>query len=215
MFQCNSALFTYIRAVVSPNSPLSLRATIIVIGTATLLIGALLSGRLYSIPVNYRNYNPNEYEPRWRGIKGAMLVLPCLLAVEFVRFFVWMKCDSILFTQQAWQALATPGSTAYSPWFGPFIHITAIGVCIRFVYLFLLVAAFVRRRRIVRLLAAGYLAFVPLLFLIRDILLTQIFPRGHEVLFENFKQISGVLPFAVIVIPYLFISRRVQATFSN
>jgi hypothetical protein len=209
-------LRAFILDVLGNDAPLVPSRELLLVGVLTLLLAAYVCSKLYAIPPNYRNYDPNEYESEWQGIRGLLIVLAIIVAVEPLRVMLGIAGNAILYTHDVWTVFATPGAAHYNPWFSPFILFTLVTSALQLAYVLLVAIAFIRRKRIFRALAIWYLVALTLICFINDFLMLQIFSQESRMTVANFESLTRsvrALQAAIILIPYLYWSRRVHATF--
>jgi hypothetical protein len=189
---------------------LSPDTTLIVITLVAAAVMVALAAWIARIPPNLRRYDPDEYDQRFNGIGGTLLVTAVIVSILPLVVGTEIIVDHFLWTTEA-RAVFTNVGSAGLLWLG----FNAAAAGIRIVFALLLIWLFFRRRRVFRVAAIGYMLLTLLIFFIHDILLTETFKSNNMIVFENFTQVTRSLQIMVLATPYLLFARRVQATLRN
>jgi hypothetical protein len=184
----------------------------------TILAAAVSAGGawlFYRRPPNFRRYNPAEYEERHRGFRGGLIALALVGLIEPVRLLLQFEVLPFFYSHSIHEALTARGGSFHDGLFGTLLAVNASAIGIRLGLIPITALAFLHRRRSLRLLGITYIALLVLLPGINDLLLTQMFEQEHQIVYENFRSLTLTLQLALLLIPYLIFSRRVNATFSH
>lgn len=155
-------------------------------------------------------------EESWKGLKGwlvlvgiGLIIFPARLAQQSIPLFYNM------FTDGSFEYLTTPGTESYHSLWKPLLLFEASYNALLFVgSLFLLYLFFAKHHYFPK----GYVLFLflPLLILPLDLWLASLIPMGDDALDPaSLKELARSVVAALIWIPYMFVSKRVKATFVN
>jgi hypothetical protein len=144
-----------------------------------------------------------------------LILLGLTVGLEFVRLLLQADGLPFFYSYALYQQSTTAEGTLYHPLFSTVLAINAAAVGLRLGIIPVLAIAFIRRRRSARWLGISYMVLLLLLLGANDVLLSQIFERGHQIILENFLALTHTAQAAIIITPYLFLSRRFNATFSE
>lgn len=118
-----------------------------------------------------------------------------------------------IFTNGSWEAMTTPGSEAFSPYWGPII-VTEILVNLAMLLIsFVLVALFFTKKRLFPRLYVGFAIFSFLVVIVDAYAVTLVLPAEQVFTQETAMEISRSLVMLCIWVPYMLISQRVKSTF--
>jgi len=206
-------LYEYIRKAIGGQASPGLDSHTIAAAAIGILIVCWIGSLVYRITPNFRKYDPDEYDAKWRGIKWTLIPVAALVAFEPLRVLGEIYVGRLLYQHVTWLTFATEGSPRYHPGFSALLTANAFLKGAQFAFAGLLLLVFVRRRRIFRLVMIGYLLYIPLMFAVLDMFLSAVFGRLDMIVFENSNHIFAGLRLAVVGIPWVLLSRRVNATF--
>jgi len=149
-----------------------------------------------------------------KGLGGWLILVGIGVIVAPIRLLVtYIPIYRPIFENGTWEALTTVGSEAYNPIWGPLIigeisyNTIMIVASIYLIYLF-----FSRHYlfpKVYIAVVAASLVFIPL----DAWLVTKIFPDEPMFDPETTKEFMRVLISGLIWVPYMLISKRVEATF--
>lgn len=206
-------LYQYIRRILGGTPSPELDSHAIAAIALGFLTASLIGSWLYHIRPNFRRYDPDEYDQKWRGIKWTLVPIAVLVAIEPLRVLYEIYVGRLLSLRDTWLTFATEGGHGYHPWFSALLTASGFLRGMQFGFAALLLIVFIRKRRIFRMVAVGYLLYIPLTFVVLDVLLSKVFGRRDMIVFENSDHIFAGLRLALVGIPWVLLSRRVNATF--
>jgi hypothetical protein len=206
-FFIRSNLHEWLRRELGLPEALRLDPTLLLILLGGAIVMGVIASRIARIPANYRRYDPDEYDARFNGIGGTLLITAALVSLEPIRLIVELFIDRFLLSSETHDLLGGMGEMGN---FWLMFNATATGI--RIVFALLLVWLFYRRKRIFRVATIGYLSLNVLLFLLHDFILTQIFTANNMAVFENFAQVTRSMQVALLSTPYILFARRINAT---
>jgi transglutaminase-like putative cysteine protease len=147
------------------------------------------------------------------GIGGWLILLAI---IQILRPLSYIKTGidlyQTMFNTHSWRSLTDPIESAYDSWWAPtllfelFFNIISLVFCALLIFLF-----FAKRFTWPRCFAA-FLIF-SIAGSILDILLVHHIPAATEPIWHSIPEVVGALLGAAIWIPYIFLSKRVKATF--
>ncbi len=212
-FSHRDYLFQYIEKSAGGELGGDIHFPAVMIAVAAVLVFSWVSQKLYAIRPDYRRYDPSEYEEKWRGFKRMLIPFLVLVALEPLRVLLAMANDYPYYLADTWRAVAQEGGKGYDLWFPSFLTLSIIFPSVQFLFAILLALLAWRRKRAFRLLAVLYLALAPLSYMVYDVILSRIFGRNDMILTENLAVMFTWIKVAVLGIPFILISRRINATF--
>jgi hypothetical protein len=192
----------------SPNWMLMLYTLVII------YICIVAARKAYLIPPNYKNYDPSEYNDKWKGLRKTLILLGILLAGEIVKNIIFFINGYYLYSEQLWEAVTSPGSPLYAGWWEFTIYFYIFAGIYKIIFSGLLFIIYLERKRSFRLLFVIYIISDFVFLGVKYIAFTNIFDPSHVLIYESFSDFSLALQFAIALICYVLFSRRVNATFA-
>jgi Protein of unknown function (DUF2569)/Domain of Unknown Function with PDB structure (DUF3857) len=156
---------------------------------------------------------PIDAPAQLNGIGGWLI----LLAIgQLLRPISYIKTGFDLYPSMmdidSWGLLTDPSSSSYHPWWAPTLLFELFYNIVAFVFCVLLIALFFRKRNAWPRCFAIFLLLTIVANGVDSFLVDRI-PAASESLFVSIRNIAGVGLTAAIWIPYLYLSKRVKATF--
>jgi transglutaminase-like putative cysteine protease len=154
--------------------------------------------------------------PALTGLAGWLYVVAIgvtLTPIRLASLVFWTSRHS--YSQTVWEALTTPGSSAYQSGLGSLIIVETAGNLLLLVFTVWLAILFYRRHRLFPAIYIATLTF-NLLLIAGDTAAGSIIvqhPTGAGL--ETYNELLRVIVQAAIWIPYMLVSRRVRQTFTN
>lgn len=192
----------------SPNWMLMLYTLVIV------YICITAARKAYRIPASYKNYDPSEYDDKWKGLRGTLILLGALLVAEAVKNIVFFINGYYFYSEELWQALTNTGSPLYNNWWEFVIYFYIFAGVYKIIFSGLLFIIYLERKRSFRVLFILYIISDFLFLAVKYFAFTNIFDPTHVLIYESFSDFSLALQFAIVIICYVLFSRRVNATFA-
>ncbi len=185
-----------------------------VAAVAGAVAGAAISAVALRMRASYRNYDPDEHGLHWCGMKKTLLVFVAFILLVPVAEFARLFEERFLFSSFAWNALAQEPSEMYSSWWGGAIIFSSAVRGMAVVLACALVALVLLRRRSVRWMVPLYVAMGLIAGAVQNFLYVQIFvENGEAIRQQHFDRVAGLFTLLLIIVPYLWVSKRVHATF--
>lgn len=176
------------------------------------LISLIMSGgiayRLYYARPDTHIYDPDQYDAKFNGIKGFLIPLSAVLLLQPLFAVMALTHDYYPFISQLW-------AISESRWWHSFLMLNVIVAAAEIVGGAVLVALWLRRKRIIRWVIVGVLGAKLAAALLRDVILPQLFGQYYNILAASADHMFTIIYTALVLLPYLFFSRRVHATFRN
>ncbi len=169
---------------------------------------------LYHRPPNLFRYLPDEHAPKWRGLHGLLIPLLILITAEIPRAVSALWAGRVLLRREVWSLLCEGAEPFSHPTWAILINLHFSSNALRLLFAGLLLATFLARRRVFRNLMIAYILFDNVLLCVRYLILNSVY-EGNKFAFtyESFTDWSESTQIAILLIPYLMISRRIHATF--
>lgn len=212
-------LSSYLTDFIEQNIPVfvpadTLHTTACVAASAAAAIGAVLGALLVSKRTSYRNYDPDEYGEQWNGYKRTLLVFVAFILLLPVAEAVACIESRYVFSSAAWSALTGSESKLYSSWWSSTLLFSAIARGLLLVLSCVVVALLLLRRRAIRWAVPLYIGASIVIGGVQNFLYTQIFVEGGEAIRQqHFDRVAGLMTLLLMVVPYLWFSKRIHATF--
>lgn len=169
---------------------------------------------LYRRPANLFHYNPAQHAPEWRGLRGLLIPLLIMVCAEIPRAGLALWQGDLLLRQDVWSLLIEGAEPFSRPAWAQIVQLHFCSNALRLVFGGLLLATFLVRRRIFRNLLIAYILVDNTLLCARYLAFNSIYESDAFVfIYESFTDWSESTQVAMILIPYLLLSRRVHATF--
>lgn len=146
----------------------------------------------------------------WLALVGLGVVIsPLLIIINMVRLF------SGVFTSGAWPLLITPGTSVYSPLWKPIILSELLAnFAMAMVAIFVMVLFFSKKKLFPKLYV-GLVVFTLVFILVDAAAATLVLPDQPMLDTDTIQRFLRSAARAVIWVPYMFLSKRVRATFVN
>ena len=156
---------------------------------------------------------PIDAPARLQGIGGWLI----LLAIgQVLRPIGYIKTGQTLFSTMlgtnSWRLITDPIESGYHPWWAPTLLFELFFNLGCFVFCVLLIALFFRKRAVWPRCFALFL-IICVLGVAMDTLLSDRIPAAAESIATSIRDIGGLALAAAIWIPYVYLSKRVKATF--
>lgn len=153
-------------------------------------------------------------ENRLEGLGGLLMLVglgivfsPILMIVQTYPVY------SEMFSNGSWEVLTTPGSRAYNPFWAP-ILICEITINIALFITWLFVAfLFFSKKKIFPRVYIGVLLFTLVFLLVDAFSIKLVLPNEPVFDPDTSKNIIRSLVVTLVWVPYMFMSKRVKATF--
>ena len=154
--------------------------------------------------------NDNEL----KGLGGWLVLVGIGVVISPIRMLVTIPPIYLpLFQDGTWEVLTTVGSEAYIPYFGALLVGEIVINLIMLIASLLLIYLFFSKHYLFPKLFIGILLFTLIFILLDAWLVTVILPGEKMFDPETTMEFLRTLIPSVIWIPYMLISKRVQATF--
>ena len=155
-------------------------------------------------------------EVKYKGLGGWLILVGLGIIISPIKMGAFIfPIYSEMFTNGSWEALTTPGTEVYDPFWAPILIgeiLINVGLIIASVFMIFL---FFTKKKAFPKYYIGLMIF-SLAFILADAMSIKIVLPNEpafdpETMNELFRQLTAVL----IWVPYMFISKRVKATFIN
>ena len=158
---------------------------------------------------------PGDQEPV-RGLAGWLILVGLGLVLSpIIITFRLVDLYSGVFGSGAWPLLTTPGAVAYNPYWKSLVLGELLANFTLAMASIILMVLFFRRKRQFPMLYVGFV-LCGLLFLVVDAFaLGLVMPQQPAFDADTVQNLVRPTLHALIWIPYMFVSRRVRATFVN
>jgi hypothetical protein len=213
--RCQNALHDLVVLLLGRIEPSDLNPAPLLAAIAAAVAASLVGWRLLRRGPNLRRYDPDEYGEEWNRLRGLLLLLGLLVALEPLRMAFGVACNRVVYTREAWTLLTAEGSPISSGWGPALVYTEAVAPVIQLVFSAIVAIAFLRRKRSMRILAIVYLAMNVVVLALVEVIRVQIFGDYREVINEVQRRMSTAVAAALPLAAYLLASRRVHATFRN
>ncbi len=214
-------LSSYLVDYIEQNIPVfssadTVNTTACVAALAGAAAGLVVSTVLLRMRASYRNYDPDEYGADWRGIKNTLLIFTAFVFLFPVAEIVRLFDERYLFSSLVWSALAQQSSKLYSSWWSSTIIISSAVRGFALVLACALAVLILLQRRSVRWAVPLYIAAALIAGAVQNFLYVQIFVEdGEAIRQQHFDRMAGLLTLLLIIVPYMWVSKRIHATFRN
>ncbi|TGL72117.1 DUF2569 domain-containing protein [Leptospira jelokensis] len=155
-----------------------------------------------------------SYDENLKGLKGWLVLVGIGLVIFPIRLgYLSGPLFYNMFTDGSFEYLTTPGTESYHPLWKPLLFFEASYNALLLIASLVLLFLFVSKHY---LFPKGYalFLFLPVVILPLDLWLASLIPMGDDPLDPStLKEMVRSVVAALIWIPYMFLSKRVKATF--
>lgn len=155
-----------------------------------------------------------SYNENLKGLNGWLVLVGIALVIFPIRLgFLSGPLFYNMFTDGSFEYLTTPGTESYHPLWKPLLIFEASYNALLFISSLVLAYLFVTKHY---LFPKGYsvFLFLPVVILPLDLYLASLIPMGEDPFDPaTLKEMVRSVIAALIWIPYMFLSKRVKATF--
>jgi hypothetical protein len=156
---------------------------------------------------------PVDASARLNGIQGWLILLAIGQVLRPVGYIKpGLDLFSTMLNTNSWRSLTDPIESGYHPWWAPSLLFELFFNLASFVFCLLLIALFFRKRAAWPRCFAAFL-ILSVLGVVLDTLLVDRIPAAAESIATSMRNIGVTTVAAAIWIPYLYVSKRVKATF--
>ena len=150
------------------------------------------------------------------GLRGWLIIVGLGLIISPLRVIVQLfPIYAKIFSDGTWGILTTPGSNAYNPLWAP-ILLGEVAVNLGLILTSIFVAfLYFTKKRIFPKWYSGFLVFTLAFMLLDAIALTFVLPGQPIFDSETSVEFGRTFIVTLIWVPYMFVSKRVKATFIN
>lgn len=153
------------------------------------------------------------------GIGGWLILVAFGVCLRPVVLLVQMfTSEHQFYNLDSWEVITIPGNAGYQPALGPLILWEKTGNLLLLIGSLLMVVQFLRRHHTFPKLFIGYVAFAALFLVSDEVLAATLLKREPTTSAQDMKTLTSAIQAvmqALIWIPYMLVSRRVKATFTN
>lgn len=171
--------------------------------------------KLYKKEVSFKNYDPAEYEPKFRKFRGVLLFVCLLLLYDFIKNIYELYSYSFLFSDKTNFFLTDIKAPFLANWWVIIIYYIVFFSVFKLVFSFFNLFFLIRRKRYFKYMMLFYIPACIILEGLRYALITQVVERNDAIIYTVFSQWSESIYLSIVLFAYFFFSRRVNAALSK
>jgi len=169
--------------------------------------------QLFQRKVDYKNYDPDEYDPRFKKIGGFLLLIIPLLFFDFVKNTFQLYNYSFLFENKAHFFLTEIKISFLRNWWTVIIYFIIFTCEFKVVFSIFNLLFLFCRKRLFKFLLLFYIPICILIDGLKYFFVTQVVEPNNVIIYTVFTQWSESIYLAVILFSYILFSRRINAAF--
>ncbi|MBS1493861.1 MAG: DUF2569 family protein [Bacteroidetes bacterium] len=208
-------LLEYINKNISLNTPDSVNFFQIFVLLVCSFLLSVLFIKLYNRQVNFKHYNPSEYDARLRKFGGLLYLLLPILVFDLIRNLYQLCSFGYLYTDKAHFFLTEINDTFLRNWWSIIIYFIVFTGSFKVVFSFFNLFFFINRKRLFKFLMLYYIPLSVIFYGIKYFLITQVVEPNHVIIYTVFTQWSESIYASVIIFFYILLSRRINGAFSK
>jgi len=150
------------------------------------------------------------------GIRGWLILVAIGVVVAPIKIIAQIyPVYAQILTDGTWEALTTPGTESYSPYWFPILSGEIVVNIVMVVVSIYIATLFFTKSRLLPRWYIGLLVFTMVFIIIDAFAIRLVYPTGEIFDAQTLKEFARTVIASFIWIPYMLVSKRVKATFVN
>lgn len=171
--------------------------------------------KLWGRGVNYKHYNPSEYENKYKKLNGLLLIIIPIIFFDCFKNIFQFYSYGFLYYYKTQFFLTEIKDSFLRNWWEILIYFILFSGIYKVIFSFSNLIFFWGRKRMLKFLMLVYISSCVLIDGLKYFFVTQVIEPNHYIIYTVFNQWSESLYLSIVLILYFLFSRRVNAAFSK